>query len=256
EMVDAGILTAEQASRHPEANKITRALGMAASVDVELRPTPMAHQKGDIFLLASDGLCDLVYPPDIASVLARVGDNVTLALACKQLVALANARGGHDNITVVLGQIVDCPPCEEARPRTVIDEDMAHYQQSQAAMPGQGYNAPVRPTLVGDADSNIGAHQATHTASTNQWDTAESTDVVGRGRSAMYFAAGYRKLIWLIGGGVLVIVGIVVVIACALTILADMSAHGSWSEHEGPVVAELRDASPTARSVGGCVGAV
>lgn len=97
-MVDAGVLTPEQAKVHPEANKITRALGIEAEVDVEVRPHPFAYAPGDTFVLCSDGLSDLVDSEDFV----RLVGGVPLAQAAGQLVDLANARGGHDNITALL----------------------------------------------------------------------------------------------------------------------------------------------------------
>lgn len=97
-MVDAGVLTPEQAKVHPEANKITRALGIEAEVEVELRPNAFAYAPGDTFVLCSDGLSDLLEPEDFV----RLVGGVPLAQAAGQLVDLANARGGHDNITALL----------------------------------------------------------------------------------------------------------------------------------------------------------
>jgi PPM family protein phosphatase len=98
ELVDRGLLTLQQAAHHPEANRITRALGMAEDVEAELRPQPVLHVTGDAFVLCSDGLCDLV---EDAEILGIVGSQPA-AQAVGKLVDLANARGGHDNITVIV----------------------------------------------------------------------------------------------------------------------------------------------------------
>ncbi|HLK41316.1 MAG TPA: protein phosphatase 2C domain-containing protein [Polyangiaceae bacterium] len=98
ELVDRGVLTLQQAAHHPDANRITRALGMSAEVEVELRPQPVPYVTGDAFVLCSDGLSDLVEDHEI---LATVGSEPG-AQAVGKLVDLANARGGHDNITVVV----------------------------------------------------------------------------------------------------------------------------------------------------------
>lgn len=98
ELLERGLLSAQQASRHPDANRITRALGIAPDVEVELRPQPVQHVAGDAFVLCSDGLSDLVEDREI---LAIVGDEPP-AQAVGKLVDLANARGGHDNITVLV----------------------------------------------------------------------------------------------------------------------------------------------------------
>jgi protein phosphatase len=96
QLVQRGVITPEQAKKHPDANRITRALGSAATVDVELQPTH-AHVAADTFLLCSDGLSDLVEPKDI---LGLAGEPPTQMAG--RLVDLANARGGHDNITVMI----------------------------------------------------------------------------------------------------------------------------------------------------------
>jgi protein phosphatase len=101
-LVDANMLTPEEASNHPNANQITNALGMRADVDVELRPQPFPHTPGDTFLLCSDGLSDELGPADFLHILAPYPP---LEVAARQLVDLANARGGHDNITVVLVRV-------------------------------------------------------------------------------------------------------------------------------------------------------
>jgi serine/threonine protein phosphatase PrpC len=104
-MIDAGMLTEAQAIGHPDSNKITRALGMRPDVDVELRPEPMELFPGDLLLTASDGLTDLALGADILGVVQRALATGPLADACSELIQLANARGGHDNITVQLARV-------------------------------------------------------------------------------------------------------------------------------------------------------
>ena len=98
EMVERGLLTLQQAAHHPDANRITRALGMAPEVAAELRPQPVLHVPGDAFVLCSDGLSDLVEDHEILGIVG----NEPAAQAVGKLVDLANARGGHDNITVIV----------------------------------------------------------------------------------------------------------------------------------------------------------
>jgi protein phosphatase len=105
QMLDQGAITPEQAILHPEGNKITRALGIMPDTEVELREPPLLHAVGDILVLASDGLTDLVRTEEIGTVVAQAA---SLDLACQNLVAMANARGGHDNITVLLARVL--PP--------------------------------------------------------------------------------------------------------------------------------------------------
>jgi PPM family protein phosphatase len=98
ELLDRGLITPQQAARHPDASRITRALGMGAEVEPEVQPSPIAHVVGDSFVLCSDGLTDRV---DDEEILAIVGRHPP-AEAVVRLVDLANARGGHDNTTVLV----------------------------------------------------------------------------------------------------------------------------------------------------------
>ena len=98
EMVDRNLIKQEDAANHPDANKIMRALGIAKDVAVELRPEPVAYVAGDVFILCSDGLSDLVSPSEILD----IAGSRPAAQAAGQLIDLANARGGHDNITAMI----------------------------------------------------------------------------------------------------------------------------------------------------------
>ncbi|RLB62089.1 MAG: hypothetical protein DRI90_09875 [Deltaproteobacteria bacterium] len=102
ELIDSGALSEREAIGHPDSNKITRALGMAPTVDVELRAEPMELNEGDVFLLASDGLTDLVDSDDFLAVIPDHVARNDVPGACAELVALANRRGGFDNITLQL----------------------------------------------------------------------------------------------------------------------------------------------------------
>ena len=98
DMVRRGLITRDEARRHPDKNVISRALGSHATVEVAGWPQPFAVRRGDRFLLCSDGLYDLV--PD-ETLLATASD-VHPQTACDRLVTLAREAGGHDNISVAL----------------------------------------------------------------------------------------------------------------------------------------------------------
>ena len=76
-----------------------RALGIDPSVEPEIHEYPT--KPGDIYLLCSDGLCDMVEDEDIGMTLQALGAN--LKLAAQQLVQMANDNGGRDNVSVILG---------------------------------------------------------------------------------------------------------------------------------------------------------
>jgi serine/threonine protein phosphatase PrpC len=110
EMVDRNIIKAEEAASHPDANKIMRALGIAKEVEVDLRPEPIAYVAGDVFILCSDGLSDLVN----ASEILEIAGSRPAEQAAGQLVDLANARGGHDNITAMIVRMKGSATVSEA----------------------------------------------------------------------------------------------------------------------------------------------
>ena len=109
ELVRDGRLTADEAAVHPQRSIITRALGVDESVEVDLYPVEL--EPGDRLLLCSDGLTGMVQPELIGAELRREDDP---ARAAADLVDIANAAGGEDNITVVIVAVVDDLPEPEA----------------------------------------------------------------------------------------------------------------------------------------------
>ncbi len=140
-MIDAGMLTEQQAIGHPDANKITRALGMKPEVEVEVRPEPMDLFAGDIVLLSSDGLTDLALGPDILGAVRQALASGNVESACKTLVDLANHRGGHDNITVQMARVVDVPP----KARATIPQSPSSANDAAPASQQAPAAAPQRP---------------------------------------------------------------------------------------------------------------
>lgn len=98
ELLDAGLISEQDAATSELKNVITRALGVDQTVQADVS-TAMPIHNGDRFLLCTDGLTDMVTDAEIAEVMGRV---VNPQAAVEELVNLANARGGRDNITVCL----------------------------------------------------------------------------------------------------------------------------------------------------------
>ncbi len=97
EMVADGLLTPDEARHHDARNVITRALGIRAETDPAL-DGPVAVRPGDVFVLVSDGLYDLVDDDEIG----RALDAPSVHQAARTLVDCAKARGGYDNVTVAV----------------------------------------------------------------------------------------------------------------------------------------------------------
>jgi protein phosphatase len=102
EQLDNGIITAEQARYAENRNLVTRALGVDPRVEVDVNDYDV--RPGDMVLLCSDGLSDMVEDHDIAVTLRTLGNN--LALAADHLVHMSNANGGRDNVSVILVKVV------------------------------------------------------------------------------------------------------------------------------------------------------
>ncbi len=103
ELLKSGKLSREEAESHPQRSVITRALGTDPDVDVDT--FTIAAEAGDVFLLCSDGLTDMVGEGEILELVERNRDNLNGAL--KSLVKAANRSGGDDNITVVAFEIAE-----------------------------------------------------------------------------------------------------------------------------------------------------
>jgi protein phosphatase len=102
EQIDSGLITSEQAKHAQHKNLVTKALGIDPSVEPEIREYDT--RPGDIYLLCSDGLCDMVDDDDISMTLEALGAN--LQLAAQQLVQMANDNGGKDNVSVILVRVL------------------------------------------------------------------------------------------------------------------------------------------------------
>jgi protein phosphatase len=103
ELVDQGLMRAEQARLAPNRNVITRALGLEPKVLADTSAFTMTA--GDLLLLCSDGLWDMLEDGRIADLLQGCGQGQSGLAACADaLVDGANDAGGHDNVSVVLGR--------------------------------------------------------------------------------------------------------------------------------------------------------
>ena len=190
ELVDDGQLSEIEATVHPQRHVLTRALGVDPEVRVDcLQVLPM---RGDRLLLCSDGLSREVNDGQVASVLRRIADPQA---AARELVSEARDRGGADNITVVIVDVVD-------------DDDLAKTASvALAADPGlvipSGPSEPWRADKGGKGEAgDAGGHRGRAPR------LSQRTKVAAPKRRALNFrVVGFILLLLMLGGGAVVAVG-------------------------------------------------
>lgn len=101
ELVSRGFMSKEEANNSMNKNLVTKALGIEENVEADLNEQD--YHSGDVFLLCSDGLSDVVPDPEIETTL--VENQQDIGVAAQALVDQANAAGGPDNISVVLVRV-------------------------------------------------------------------------------------------------------------------------------------------------------
>jgi serine/threonine protein phosphatase PrpC len=97
-LFESGVLSKDDISKHPQKNLITRSIGTHPEVEVDLQNG--AALEGDLFLLCSDGLTDVLSDGDILQLISRADRNPQEI--SEMLVRAANSGGGPDNVTVVV----------------------------------------------------------------------------------------------------------------------------------------------------------
>ena len=99
EMVRLGGLNAEEAKHHPDKNIITRAIGVKEDIEIDFFEYHL--KKGDIILMCTDGLSNMVEDEEIFQIVRSSRDVVE---AVEQLIERANSNGGKDNIGVIVAE--------------------------------------------------------------------------------------------------------------------------------------------------------
>ncbi len=117
EMVRKGLLSPAEARVHPQKNVILRAIGTQPQVEVALWNEPFPLRAGDKWLLCSDGLSDLVQDEELQMAVNVHG----LDAATEALIALARSRGGHDNISVIIVEVLPLQNSETKLQETASD---------------------------------------------------------------------------------------------------------------------------------------
>ena len=125
---------------------ITRAVGTEPTVDVETMTLPVAP--GDLYLICSDGLTDIVRDEQIAELIRDAEADPDAA--AEALVAAANRAGGIDNITVVLFEIVEGDPLPPPEPAPVLEPDEDTMEQAAETV-------AVEPAQAAEPEVPVGA---------------------------------------------------------------------------------------------------
>jgi len=119
ELVTKGEITDDEALEHPQRSIITRALGPEPIVEVDTWSYPL--RPGDVVMLCSDGLTDMIHERQVQQALA---ESTSLSAAADRLIDEANAAGGRDNITVVMFR------AEQGDPASSVDQPTSAYEVS------------------------------------------------------------------------------------------------------------------------------
>ncbi len=142
ELMKSGKLSREEAEAHPQRSVITRALGTDPDVDVDT--FTIEAQAGDVFLLCSDGLTDMVGEHEILELVERNRKDIDAAL--RSLVKAANRSGGEDNITVVAFEIAE---------NQALTQDGETREQALAAPPRDEEDTLTEADAVRAVDSAV-----------------------------------------------------------------------------------------------------
>lgn len=148
-LVDSGALKPEEADKYPMKNVVLQAMGQKEDVKVALGR--LGLRRGDRLLLCSDGLSNKVTS---AEMLRAVEGTLDLDVAARELVALANERGGEDNITVVLadldGEGLALPKAQETLTQTF--QVLAEYKAAGEDLEDDGASGQVNYDDMDDLD--------------------------------------------------------------------------------------------------------
>ena len=142
DLVMAGVMSPQDAVNHPDAHRITRALGMAPQVVVDVRELT-GIGVGDRFLLCSDGLTDLVSDDEIAGLVSGAAREA-LQSVCSALIDLAKERGGHDNVTALVAEIEQAGSDVAPQLELKSNENTATDVMPLPTAPSN----PIQPTVV------------------------------------------------------------------------------------------------------------
>lgn len=158
---EQGVLTEEQAMKHPRRSVIERCLGSdrhLADDKYFIEGSIFPLISGEIFLFCSDGLCDMLLSKEILDTLLK---DETPETECSELIEKANQKGGKDNITVVIAQVVQCEG-ERKVSHTLKDEIIKENNSIAENEPGFRWKQAVISLIILVIIAFLGLYFNTH----------------------------------------------------------------------------------------------
>lgn len=224
QLVEAGQLTEEEAEGFEHSNIILQALGTTEDVQVDL--TFLELRRRDVLMLCSDGLSGLVHAETIKDTLANAPD---LRQACESLVELANAGGGHDNVTVVCASFDGTDLDEPEDPEVV----RPAYQQYPLPAETADPTPPPRRTAIKSSAPKPGADVKRSLVGAEAAGAVAVDGAAGRRRFAPEDApeVPVRAFPWW-----WIAVGVVLVLVMGAVLLANAASDGGGEAGEGTPV--------------------
>lgn len=175
QLVRDGRIDRSEARRHPQRNIVTKALGLEGRLEVD--PLQLIPVQGERLLLCSDGLSDEVDEDEIASILRQ---NADPQKAARTLVEIANERGGRDNVTVVVIDVVEDD--NRAESASELLASLPPQERGSRMLSLEARNAQLRELADGEGDRE---DPAPPERAGDHWDHGARTDELDEPRRSI-----------------------------------------------------------------------
>lgn len=144
QLVARGQISPAEAKTDPRRNVVTRSVGVGPTVEVDAEQLPDPLEPGDTLLVCSDGLHGQVADDEMA----RLASGESLDRACRELIALANERGGPDNITVALARLESDESEDSPRSARVHEPQARSHSMDRSADPAPRKSGGSRQRML------------------------------------------------------------------------------------------------------------
>ena len=162
-------LTPQEARTDPRRNVVTRSVGVGPTVEVDARMFEEPLRAGDTLLLCSDGLHGQVSDEDLAG----IASGESLERACRELIALANAHGGPDNITVALARLEGPSPTSPTNRASRASRASRQPSPARAPLPARARHR-ARPRSRAPTAARAGARCSCSSSPSSRWPSSSA----------------------------------------------------------------------------------